>query len=138
MSRSTCPHLQTIVQINPAELCIQKKVSVVKIDGHLEFQKREKDCIIAAQTRLKATTTDGRTDGRKFFIQFATYGHKIIISSSTHRKTMKVYLFLSCFFAGEPLWKLQRAWTQSLDMFTQTVPAYRMQRQTQRPQHAPL
>jgi hypothetical protein len=92
MSRSTCPHLQTIVQINPAELCIQKKVKSRSKEALHGIPKEKNYCIIAKNT-IEGNNNVRRTEEEKMFIQFALVdGQKIV---HHHRKTMKVIFSVS-------------------------------------------
>lgn len=82
MSRNTCPHLQTTVQINPSELCIQKKVNSHR---RLDNQIMEFHDMIASRN-----TSNNNTDDVKMFIQFALADGK---------KKMKIcsIMLLKCF-----------------------------------------
>lgn len=61
MSRNSCPHLNNLVQIVPAELCQQKKVSKFCVSWNLHGRRKKIfffDCI----TTLARATTSGERD----------------------------------------------------------------------------
>lgn len=107
MARNNCPHLQTIFQVNPVELCIQKKVKNQKIedtDYHcMEFQKTH-DCITAKQS-----STQQNRKKKSINLHFDTHIEICIIMSVLPRPLIHPSRFLS--FSGKALRKLLRTWT---------------------------
>lgn len=74
MSRSTCQHLQTIIQVNPADLCIQKKVKHVELSSRGIPKKRRLHHSTNIQQHTIVATTS--TDGGKNVYPICTYGLK--------------------------------------------------------------
>lgn len=67
MARNSCPHLHTIVQINPAELCIQKKVNIAR-------HSRIPEAIASQETWTQRQTTT--TSSKKCLNPIYTYEEK--------------------------------------------------------------